>query len=101
MTKQFRSARVPLDADQLRQVAAEASHSVPPAVVRPQRGERRTVLVNIKMDEESAIALAEAAEAAGMTQKQFVCTALKAAGVVMQPHDLEDRSPRRRVRRAA
>ena len=36
-----------------------------------------------------------------MTQKQFVCTALKAAGVVMQPHDLEDRSPRRRVRRAA
>ena len=49
MTKQFRSTKVPVDADQLRQVVAEASHSVPPALVRPQRGERRTVLVNIEM----------------------------------------------------
>jgi hypothetical protein len=54
-------------------------------------------MVNIKMAEESAIALAQLAKAQGITQKQLVCRALQAAGVSMDPLDLEDRTPRRRA----
>jgi hypothetical protein len=78
----------------LHQVAAEAGRPLPPAVT-PR--ERRTVLVNVKMAEDSAIALAKKAAAEGMTQKQFICRALVAAGVPMDPLDLEDRTPRRRA----
>jgi hypothetical protein len=53
-------------------------------------------MVNVKMAEESAIAFAQQ-EAQGITQKQLVCCALKAAGVPMDPLDLEDRTPRRRA----
>lgn len=87
-------AHIP-DADVLRRVAAEAGRSVPPAVVRP---ERRTVLFNIKISEELAFALAEQAQAEGITQKQVVTRALAAAGLPVDPLDLEDRSPRRRRR---
>ena len=65
-----------------------------PSAVAPR--ERRTVLVNVKMAEESAIALAKKAVAERVTQKQFICRALAAAGVPMDPLDLEDRTPRRR-----
>ena len=78
----------------LHQVAAEAARSLPPAVASR---DRRTVLVNVKMAEDSAIALAKKAVAEGMTQKQFICRALAAAGVPMDPLDLEDRTPRRRA----
>jgi hypothetical protein len=78
----------------LHQVAAEAWRSLPLAVA-PR--ERRTVLVNVKMAEESAIAMAKKATAEGVTQKQFICRALVAAGVPMDPLDLEDRTPRRRA----
>jgi hypothetical protein len=54
-------------------------------------------MVNVKMEEEAAIALAERAKAEGITQKQFICRALQAAGVPMDPLDMEDRTPRRRV----
>jgi hypothetical protein len=83
-----------VDAASLRQVAAEAGRALPLAVARR---ERRTVLVNVKMAEESAIALAKQAVAEGVTQKQFICRALAAAGVPMDPLDLEDRTPRRRA----
>lgn len=92
-TKQFRSAKAPA-ADMLRQVASDAGRSLPPALVRT---ERRTVMVNVKMEEGAAIALAERAKAEGITQKQFICRALQAAGVAMDPLDLEDRTPRRRA----
>jgi hypothetical protein len=92
-TKQFKRAKAPT-ADQLRQVASDAGRSLPPATVRP---ERRTVMVNVKMSEEAAIALAERAKAEGITQKQLICRALEAAGVPMDPLDLEDRTPRRRA----
>jgi hypothetical protein len=77
----------------LRQVATDAGCSLPSAVVR---SDRHTVMVNVKMAEESAIAFAQQ-EAQGITQKQLVCCALKAAGVPMDPLDLEDRTPRRRA----
>jgi hypothetical protein len=92
-TKQFKSAKAPA-ADLLRQVASDAGRSLPPATVRP---ERRTVMVNVKMGEQAAIALAERAKAEGITQKQLICRALEAAGVPMDPLDLEDRTPRRRA----
>jgi hypothetical protein len=92
-TKQFKSAKAPV-ADLLRQVASDAGRSLPPATARP---ERRTVMVNVKMGEQAAIALAERAKAEGITQKQLICRALEAAGVPMDPLDLEDRTPRRRA----
>lgn len=94
MAKQLKSAHRAPDAATLRQVATDAGRSLPSAVVRP---DRRTVMVNIKMAEESAIALAQQAKAQGITQKQLVCRALQAAGVPMDPLDLEDRTPRRRA----
>ena len=91
--KTFRSARAPADAETLRQVAADAGRVLPSAVVRR---ERKTVMVNVKVSEELAIALAERAEAEGITQKQVITRALAAAGLPVDPLDLEDRTPRRR-----
>ncbi len=81
------------DASVLRQVAADAGRSMPPAVVRPTR---RTVLINVKVDETLAIALAERAQAEGITQKQVIMRSLVAAGLPVSSLDLEDRTPRRR-----
>ena len=92
--KQLKSTHRAPDAATLRQVAAVAGRSLPSAVVRP---DRRLVMVNVKMVEESAVALAQQAKAQGITQKQFICRALQAAGVPMDPLDLEDRTPRRRA----
>jgi len=94
--KQFKSVRnaaAPTPAASC-QIVSEASRALPPAVVRRAR---RTVLVNVKMAEESAIALAKQAAGEGITQKQIICRALAAAGVPIDPLDLEDRTPRRRV----
>lgn len=82
------------DTSTLRRVAGEAGRSIPPAVVRPTR---RTVLINVKVSEELAIALAQKAEAEGVTQKQIITHALAAAGLPVDALDLEDRTPRRRV----
>jgi hypothetical protein len=81
------------DATTLRQVAADAGRSMPPAIVRPGR---RSVLINVKVSEALAVALAERAEAEGVTQKQIITRALAAAGLPVDALDLEDRSPRRR-----
>jgi hypothetical protein len=81
------------DASILRQVAADAGRSMPPAVVRANR---RTVLINVKVDVTLAIALADRAQAEGITQKQVIMRALAAAGLPVSPLDLEDRTPRRR-----
>jgi hypothetical protein len=89
--------RVPLrqvaDATILRRVTADAGRSEPPAIMRP---ERRTVLVNVKVSEGLAIALADRAEAEGITQKPAITRALAAAGLPVDPLDLADRTPRRR-----
>jgi hypothetical protein len=66
---------------------------MPPAVVRPAR---RSVLINVKVSEDLAVALAERAEAEGVTQKQVITRALAAAGLPVDALDLEDRSPKRR-----
>jgi hypothetical protein len=77
----------------LRRVAVEAERSEPPAIVRR---ERRTVMINVKVSEDLAIALADRAEADGITQKQIITRALAAAGLPVDPLDLEDRTSRRR-----
>jgi hypothetical protein len=61
------------------------------------RPDKRLVMVNVKMTEDSAIALAQQAKAQGITQKQLVCRALQSVGVTIDPMDLEDRTPRRRA----
>ena len=81
------------DASMLRQVAADAGRLMPPAVVKASR---RTVLINVKVDEALAIALADRAQAEGITQKQVIMRSLAAAGLPVSPLDLEDRTPRRR-----
>ena len=90
-TKQLKS--VAADAETLRRVAADAGRSMPPAAVRPAR---RTVLINVKVAEELALALVDRAEAEGATQKQVIMRALAAAGLPVDSQDLEDRSNRRR-----
>jgi hypothetical protein len=60
------------------------------------RHSRRSVLVNVKVSEELALALVERAEAEGVTQKQIIMRALAAAGLPVDALDLEDRSRRRR-----
>jgi hypothetical protein len=54
---------------ELHQVAAEPGRSLSPAAA-PR--ERWTVLANVKIAEDSAIALAKKAVAEGMIQKQFI-----------------------------
>ena len=73
--------------------AAEAA-IVPAAVLRAPR---RTVMVNVKLAEASAIDLAKKAAAAGVTQKQWIARALADSGIDIDPLDLEDRSPKRRA----
>jgi hypothetical protein len=54
--KTFKSAKAPVDPETLRQVAADAGRVLPSAVVRRHR---KTVLINVKVSEELAVALAE------------------------------------------
>jgi hypothetical protein len=81
------------DAATLRRVAIEAERSEPPAIVRR---DRKTVMINVKVSEDLAIALAERAETEGITQKQIITRALAAAGLPVDPLDLQDRTSRRR-----
>jgi hypothetical protein len=83
------------DAATLRSVPNEAERSEPPAVVRTT--ERKAVLINFKLAEKTAIALAKRAQAEGMTQKQWLAHLLAKEGLPVDQADLEDRSPRRRV----
>jgi hypothetical protein len=90
MARQHKSEHRAPDTATLRQVATDAGRSRPSAIVRP---DRQTVMVNIKMAEESAIALAQQAKVQGIIQ--LVSRALEAAGVLTDPLDLEDRTSRR------
>jgi hypothetical protein len=75
-------------AEAAQQAAAEAVEKL--AALAP-RGRRRTVLINVKVAEETAVALAKRAVAEGVTQKQLVVQALAAIGLPVDPYDREDR----------
>ena len=53
-------------------------------------------MVNFKVSEDLAIALADRAETEGVTQKQIITRALAAAGLPVDSLDLQDRTSRRR-----
>ena len=89
------SAGRSLNAAMLHRVAGQAGRELPAATIRQDAG--KVVLVNIKIREVSAVAIAQTAKDRGITQKQLVCTALQAAGVELHPFDLEDRTPPRRA----
>lgn len=52
--------------------------------------------LNLRVRSSTIAALMKAAQGRGLTMKQVVCQALDAAGVVVAPADLENRTPRRR-----
>ena len=56
----------------------------------------KQVLINVKVAEGTAVALAKRAVAEGVTEKQLVIQALEAIGLPINPYDREDRrAPRR------
>jgi len=77
----------------LREIASRADPSQPPAVMPAQQGSR---LLTVRLQISLADAIADAAEAQGITQKMVLTRALAAAGFHVSPLDLEDRTPRRR-----
>jgi hypothetical protein len=77
----------------LRHVAAEAKRFEPPATVEPPK---KSVLINVRLAEETAIALAKRAHAEGLTQKAWLARVLAEKGLPVHPADMEDRRPPRR-----
>ena len=78
----------------LRQLA-RMDQRQPPAIMPEQS---KTVLVNFRLSEKLADALAAAATKKGTTQKLILTRALAASGIAVPPEDLEDRTPRRKRR---
>jgi hypothetical protein len=85
-TKTFKSAKSSTDVRTLGQVAADVGRILPSAVVRRDR----KVLINVKVSEELAIALAEPVEAEEITLKQAIAPALAVVGLPGDPFDLEE-----------
>lgn len=81
----------------LRHVAAEAKRFEPPATMEPPK---KSVLINVRLAEETAIALAKRAHAEGLTQKAWLARVLAEKGLPVHPADLEDRRPPRRFEAA-
>ena len=76
-------------------IATSTAPEQPPTRVEPDATDLPTTL-NLRVRTSTVKALADAAEAKGLTMKQIVCQALQSAGVKVAPGDLEDRTPRRR-----
>ena len=93
MTRALKTVGRP-DAAALRELAATASPTLPPAVM-PVTGSE---LVNLRLSVNLIDELDSAAEAEGTTRKVIITRALAAAGYRVPAHDLEDRTPRRRRR---
>jgi hypothetical protein len=81
----------------LRDLAAAADPTLPPAVM-PQTGSE---LLTLRVSSSLLDELDDAAERERTTRKVIITRALAAAGYRVPAHDLEDRTPRRRARRAA
>lgn len=86
--------------DEALAIAANAAPQQPPAQVRKVEGEGEgadtPTTLNLRMRRSTVYAIEAAAKAQGMTMKQVVAHALKAAGVLIADADLEDRTPRRK-----
>lgn len=82
-----------LSPDALREIAARADPTQPPAVMPAQEGSE---LLTLRVRTSLADAIREKAEAEGITAKMVITRALAAAGLPVSQVDLEDRTPRRR-----
>jgi hypothetical protein len=76
-----------------------ADPAVPPARVDTSVRNDVSTTLNLRMRMSSVEAIAQAAEAKGLTLKQVVTLALRDAGITIAAEDLEDRSTKRRGRR--
>jgi hypothetical protein len=75
-------------------IAQQAAPEQPPAVV-PIKDHPTTL--NLRVRSTTVSALTTAARERGLTLKQIICQSLAAAGVSVDPADLENRTPRRRT----
>jgi hypothetical protein len=80
-------------AEEALRIASSQAPSLPPTRIEP---EDRPTTLNLRLRSSTVMALTARAKEEGLTQKQLVCRALAASGVVVAPADLEDRTPRRR-----
>ena len=79
-------------AEEALRIAAMEAPLLPPAQIMP---DDRPTTLNLRLRNSTVLSLAIYAKAHGLTQKQAVCRALAASGVIVAPADLEDRTPRR------
>jgi hypothetical protein len=75
-------------------IANQTAPAHPPAVL-PAKDHPTTL--NLRVRSTTVSALTTAARERGLTLKQVICQSLAAAGVSVDPADLEDRTPRRRT----
>lgn len=80
-------------AEEALRIAAVEAPSLPPAQIVP---DDRPTTLNLRLRNSTVLSLTTYAKAHGLTQKQAVCRALSASGIIVAPADLEDRTPRRR-----
>ena len=85
------------DAAALLELATTANPSLPPAVITATGSE----IVNLRLSVNLVDELDSAAAKEGTTRKVIITRALAAAGYKVPPHDLEDRTPRKRRQRQA
>ena len=91
--------------DEALAIAASTAPQQPPTQVQQVELPKPATIVapsdipttlNLRMRRSSVMAVEAAAKAKGMTMKQVIGHALKAAGVPIAEADLEDRTPRRK-----
>ena len=88
-------ARRPSPAEALA-IATSAAPAQPPAQIAGRAPDDGPPTLNLRMRRCTVAAIEAAARERGQTMKQVVSHALAAAGVLVAPEDLEDRTPRRR-----
>jgi Ribbon-helix-helix protein, copG family len=85
------------DAAALRELAATADSSLPPAVM-PTPGSE---MINVRLSSDLVDELDAAADAERTTRKVIITRALAQAGFRVPAHDLQDRTPKKRRRSTA
>lgn len=93
--KQLKSRSRPSPAEALAAATSTAPH-LPPTQM-PTVADRPATMT-LRLRESTIAALTTKARERGLTIKQLVTTTLAEAGVAVAPADLEDRTPRRRLR---
>lgn len=77
-------------------IAQTTAPAQPPAQVVESPAHDRATTLNLRFRRSTIAGIEAAARERGLTMKQVVSHALKAAGVMTASEDLEDRTPRRK-----